>query len=157
MQCIQCVFILDRMRVESGVFYLTISQRSCHVQHSTCSQNTAGQSVFNIQEFLTAFTTLHCTVRQRILHRKCIALQRMRFETRVFYPTISHRSCHVQHSTLQPTLHVQYTRVSSCFFTIRMYYKQVYFTWEKWIQCAYGVFLHCRNCALKHGCFIRRY
>merc|ERR1712015_128187 len=55
------------------------------------------------------------------------------------------------------TLHVQYTRVSSCFFTIIFYCKQVYFTWEKCIQCAYGVFLHCTECALNHGCFIQRY
>merc|ERR1711911_410403 len=65
-----CVPTLHRMCIESRVFYPTISQRSCHVQHSTLSQNTAEQSVFNIQEFQTAFSTLHCTVRQRILNGK---------------------------------------------------------------------------------------
>merc|ERR1712015_332341 len=50
------------------------------------------------------------------------------------------------------TLYVQYTRVSSCFFTIILYCKQVYFTWEKCIECAYGVFLHCTECALNNGC-----
>ena len=55
------------------------------------------------------------------------------------------------------TLYVQYTRVSSSFFTMILYCKLVYFTWEKCIQCAYGVFLHCTECALIHGCFIQRY
>ena len=50
------------------------------------------------------------------------------------------------------TLYVQYTRVSSCFFTIILYCKQAYLTWEKWVQCAYGVFLHCTECALNNGC-----
>merc|ERR1711911_281639 len=35
--------------------------------------------------------------------------------------------------------------------------KKVYFTWEKCIECAYGVFLHCKECALNSGCFIQRY
>merc|ERR1711911_500286 len=68
--CIRCVPTLHRMCVESRVFYPTISQRSFHVQQFTFSKNTAGQSVFNIQEFQTAFSTLHCTGRQHILHEK---------------------------------------------------------------------------------------
>merc|ERR1711911_363371 len=48
-------------------------------------------------------------------------------------------------------------RVSSCFSTILLYFKQVYFTWEKCIECAYGVFLHCTECALNSGCFTQRY
>ena len=55
------------------------------------------------------------------------------------------------------TLHVQYTRVSNCFFNTTLCFNQTFLTWEKWVQCAYGVFLHCRECALNIGCFIRRY
>ena len=65
--CIRCVLVLQRMRVESQWFYLTISQRSCHVQHSTCSQIAVGHSMFNIQEFQNAFSKLHCTVSKCIL------------------------------------------------------------------------------------------
>ena len=78
--CIRCVFILNRKRVESRVFHTTISQRSCHVQHSTCNQNVAIHSMFNIQECVPT------------LHRMCV-------ESRVINPTISLRSCHVQHYT----------------------------------------------------------
>ena len=68
--CIPCFLALHKMCVESRVFYPTISQRSCHVQNSTCNQNVAIHSMFNIIEFQTAFSKLHCTVRQRILHGK---------------------------------------------------------------------------------------
>ena len=92
------------MCIESRVFYTTISQRSCHVQHSTCSQCAVGHSFFNIQEFQTAFSTPRCT--SKPLHLtlgNCIqcafTLYRMRVDTQVFYPTISQRSCHVQHFT----------------------------------------------------------
>ena len=39
------------------------------------------------------------------------------------------------------TLHVQYTRVSNCFFNTTLYCKTAYYTWEKWVQCAFVVFL----------------
>merc|ERR1711911_449197 len=68
--CIRCVPTLHRMRVESRVFYPTISQRSCHVKQSTCNQNVSIHSMFNIQEFQAAFSPLYCTVRQSILHGK---------------------------------------------------------------------------------------
>jgi len=62
---------------------------------------------------------------------------------------------------LQPecsrTLHFQYTRVSKSFFNTTLYCKQVYLTWEKCIQCAYRVLLHCTKCALNYGCLIQRY
>merc|ERR1711911_382756 len=60
-------------------------------------------------------------------------------------------------SKCSPTLSFQYTRVSSCFFNTIVYCKQVYFTREKCIECAYGVFLHCTECALNSRCFIQRY
>ena len=105
--CIRCVLTLHRMHVVSRVFYTTISQRSCHVQHSSCNQNVPIHYMFNIQEFQTAFPTLHCTVCKRILHGKrgysvhtvCPTLHRMRVESRLLYNTISQRSDHVQHST----------------------------------------------------------
>ena len=68
--CIWCVPTLQRMRVESRVFYPTILQRSCNVQHSTSNQNVAIHSKFSIQEFQAAFSPLYCTVRQRIIHGK---------------------------------------------------------------------------------------
>merc|ERR1711946_67993 len=55
------------------------------------------------------------------------------------------------------TLYIQYTRVSNSFFNTTLYCKEAYFTWDKWVQCAYGVFLYCTECALNHGCFIQRY
>ena len=68
--CIRCVLALHRMCVELRVFYPTISQRSCHVQHSTCSHNAAGHSFFNIQEFQAAFSLWYCNVSKCILHGK---------------------------------------------------------------------------------------
>ena len=91
--CTRCVPTLQRMRVESRVFYPMILQRSCHVQQSTCKQNVAIHSMFNIQEFQAAFPPLYCTVSKCIFIRKvqtvCIrcvpTLHRMRVESRVFY------------------------------------------------------------------------
>ena len=105
--CIRCVLALHKMCVESRSFYPTISLRSCHVQHTTCSHSVAIHSIFNIQEFQNAISILHCIVSKWILHGKvgtvCIpcvlTLHKMRIESRLFYPTISQRSCHVQHST----------------------------------------------------------
>merc|ERR1711911_54562 len=45
----------------------------------------------------------------------------------------------------------------AAFSPLILYCKQVYFTWEKCIKCAYGVFLHCRECALNHGSFFQLY
>ena len=69
--CIWCLLTLHGMRVESRVFYLSISQRSYHVQHSTCSQNATGHSIFNIHKFQAAFSPLYCIVNKHILHGKC--------------------------------------------------------------------------------------
>jgi len=90
--CIRCVLALHKMCVESRLFYPTISQRSCHVQHTTCSHNAAEHSMFSIQEFQAAFSSWYCTVRKYILHWKssqsvqtvcsCIA-QNMRWITGV--------------------------------------------------------------------------
>merc|ERR1711911_403566 len=44
--------------------------------------------------------------------------------------------------------------ISSCYFTMILYCQQVNFTWEKCIQCAYRVFLHCTKYALNQGFFI---
>ena len=56
--------------IKHRLFYPTISKRSCHVQHSTCNQNVAIHSMFNIQEFQAAFSPLYCTVSKCILHGK---------------------------------------------------------------------------------------
>ena len=216
-----------------------ILQRSCHVLNSTCNQNVAIHSMFNIQEFQTAFSTLHCTVSKRILHGKsgysvhtvCSYIaQNVRWITGVLCNDIAAilpcralyvqpkctNTLHVQYTRvsswfvrcsvskcvlhrksaynvhtvcfyieqkarwitgvlyhditailpfttlyLQPkcswTHYFQYTRVSNCFFNTTLYCKQAYFTWEKWVQCAYAVFLHCTECALNNGCFIQWY
>ena len=134
--CVRCVPTLHRKCVEYRVFYPTISQRSCHVQHSTCSQNAAGHSIFNIKEFQTAFSTLHCTVSKRILHGK----SGYSVHTECSYPTISQRSCMCTALYLLPkcslALYFRYTRVLSCFFNNILYSKQVHFIRDKWIQCA---------------------
>merc|ERR1711911_204615 len=125
--------------------------------------------MFNLQEFQAAFSTLHCSVRQRILHGKsgysvhtvCSYIaQNVRSITGVLSNDIAAilpcTALYVQ-SKCKHTLYVQYTRVSRFFFTIILYCKQVYFTWEKWVQCEYFVFLHCTECALNNGSFIQRY
>ena len=167
--CIRCVLILHWIRVESRVFYPTISQRSCHVQHSTCNQNVAIYSMFNIQEFQAAFSPLCCTVSTCILHGKTgysvrsvfhSIVQNVRWITGVLANDIAAilpcKALYVQ-PKCSHTLHVQHTRVSSWFFNIILYCKQVCFTQKKCIHCAYGVFLHCTECTLYHGCFIPRY
>ena len=154
------------MHVESRVFYTTISQRSCHVQHSTCSQNAAGHSFFNIQEFQTAFSTQHCTVSKCVLHRKsaytvhsvcCYIAQNARCITGVLYHDIAAilpcTALFVQPKCTH-TLHVQHNRVSNCFFNTTLYCKQAYFTWEKCTQFAYVVFSKCTECAMNNGYFI---
>ena len=151
------------------MFYPTISQRSCHVKHSTCNQNVAIHSLFNIQEFQAAFSPLYFTVSKCILHKKstysvhtvCSYIaQNARWITGVLSNDIAAiLTCTALYvkPKCSRTLHVQYTRVTNCIFNTTFYCKTTYFTWEKWVQCAYGVFLHCTECALNHGCFSRRY
>ena len=167
--CIRCVPTLHRMRVESRLLYTTISQRSYHVQHSTCNKNVAIHSKFNTQEFQARFSTLYCTVSKCVLHRKSVytvhtvfsyIAEKARCITGVLYHDIAAilpcTALYVQQKCSH-TLQVQHTRVSSWFFNIILYCKQVCFTQKKCINCAYGVFLHCTECTLNHGCFIPRY
>merc|ERR1711911_285694 len=125
--------------------------------------------MFNIQEFQDSFSPLYCTVRQRIIHGKsgysvhtvCSYIaQNARCITGVLSNDIAAilpcTSLYVQQKCSH-TLHVQHTGVSSLFFNIILYCKQVCFTQKKCIHCAYGVFLHCTECALNNGCFIQRY
>ena len=53
--CIWFVLVLHKMRVESRLFYLTISLRSCHVQHTTCNHNAAGHSILIYKSFKMLF------------------------------------------------------------------------------------------------------
>ena len=68
-----------------------------------------------------------------------LSLPRICVETRVFYSTISQRSCMctalfvLQKCSL--ALDSRYTRVLSCFFNTILYSKQVNFIRDKWIQC----------------------
>ena len=98
------------------------------------------------------------------VHTVCIrcvpTLHRMRVESRVFYPTKSQRFCHVKQSTCNQNVKYTPCSIYKSFKLLFHHYivlKQVYFTWEKCIECAYGVFLHCTECALNNGCFIQRY
>merc|ERR1711911_74673 len=158
-----CSYIAQNARLITGLLSNNIAailpctalyvQKKCkhtlHVQHT---------------RFQAASLPLYCTVSKFILHGKsgysvhtvcsyiaqnvlCIAsvlsndiAAILPCKERYVQPKFSH------------TLHFQYTRVSSCFFTIILYCKQVYFTWEKYIQCAYDVFLNCTECALNSGC-----
>ena len=67
-KCVQCAFKLQRMSVDRRVFYPKISQRSCYVQHCTCTQKVAMHSMFNIKEFHCGFSTLYYTFSKCILH-----------------------------------------------------------------------------------------
>ena len=125
--------------------------------------------MFNILEFQTAFATLHFTVRQRILHGKsgysvhsvCSYIaQNVRLITGVLSNDIAAiRSCTALYveTKCSHTLQVQYTKVSNCFLKTTFNCKTAYFTGKNWVQCAYGVFLHYKECALNHGYFSRRY
>jgi len=149
--CIRCVPTLHRMHVESRVFYPTKSQRSCHVKHSTCNQNVAIHSMFNIQEFQVSFSPLYCTSSRCILHGKsgysvhsvCSYIaQNVLCITSVLSNDIAAiLPCKARY--VQPkfshTLHFQYTRVSSCFFTIILYCKQVFLHGKS----AYSVYTVC--------------
>ena len=138
--CIRVFLTLQRMHVELRVFYPTISQRSCHVQHSTCNQNVAIHSMFNIQEFQADFSTLHFTISKRILHGKsgysvhtvCSYIaQNVSWITGFFSNDIAAiLPCTLLYvyTKCSHIIHIQYTKVSSCFFTIILYSKQVYFT-----------------------------
>merc|ERR1711911_134232 len=99
--------------------------------------------MFKIQEFQAAFSPLYCTVSNCILHGKsaysvhtmCSYIaQNARRITGVLSNDIAAilpcTALYVQPKCSQ-TLHVQYTRVSSCFFTIILYCKQVYFDMGK--------------------------
>ena len=124
---------------------------------------------FNIQEFQVSFSPLYCTVSKCILHGKsaysvhtvCSYIaQNARWITGLLSNNIAAiLPCTTLY--LQPkysrTVCFQYTRVSNCFFNTTLYCKTAYYTWEKWVHCAYGMVLHCTECALNHGCFIRRY
>ena len=143
------------------MFYPTLSQRSCHVQHSTCNQNIAINSTLNINEFQVSFSPLYYTVSKCILHGKsaynvhmvCSYIaQNARWITGLLFNNIAAiMPCTTLY--LQPnysrTVCFQYTRVSNCFFNTTLYCKTAYYTWEKCRQCAYG--------ALNNGCFIQRY
>ena len=66
--CSKFAFSLQRMRVERRVFYPKISQRSCNVQHCTCTQKVAMHCMFNIKEVQACFSTLYYTFSNCILH-----------------------------------------------------------------------------------------
>ena len=80
-----------------------IQQRSRFVQHCTCTKNVAMHSQFNIQGFQLTVATRYCIVIYCFLDGETVYsvhfFQRVLVKTWVFYPTISQRSCHLQHWT----------------------------------------------------------
>ena len=144
-ECIRCVPTLHRIRVESRVFNPTILQQSCHVKHSTFNQNVAIHSMFDIKEFQVSFSPLFYTVSKFILHGKSgysvhtvfsYIAQNARWITGFLSNDIAAiLPCTAIYLQLKYSRKVffQYSRVSSFFFTIILYCKQVYFTWEKWV------------------------
>ena len=139
--CIRCVLILHGMRVESRVFYPTISQRSFHVQHSKCNRNVAIHSTFNIQEFQAAYSPLYCIVSKCILHWKSA----YSVHTVCSYIALNTR-------WIKGVLSDDIAAILPC-----TALHSAYFTWEKCIKSEYDVFLHCTESALNHGCFIQQY
>ena len=155
---------MRRMCVGTVVFYPTISQWSCHVQHYTCSQNVAVHPMFNIQEFQAAYSMIFFTVRKCILHGKvhivflqfALTLHWMRDKTKVFYPTIYQRSCHVPHSTFSQKNKINIFNIQE----FQAAFSTLYCTVGKCIlhrKSAYSVRLHYKECSLKIRCFIREY
>ena len=134
------------MSVDRRLFYPKISQRSCYVQHYTCTQKVAMHSMFNKKEFQAGFSTFFvCCKQVYFTLEKCVQcafkMQRMGIERRVFYPKISRRSCYAQHCTCTQKLamHSMFNKKEfqagfSTFFVCR---KQVYFSLEKCVQCAF--------------------
>ena len=147
--CIRCVLILQKMHVESRLFYPTISQRSCHVHYSTCKQNVAIYSMFNIQEFQSAFSMLNSIVSKCIWHGKSACSVRFiaenaRWNTGVLSEDIvAILPCTALYMNpkCSHTPYVQYTRVSCSFFKAIWYCKQVYFKGKSVcsVRCLYGI------------------
>ena len=110
---------LQRICVETRVFYPTISQRSCSVQHFTCSKYVAIHSIYNIQEFQAASSTQFCTV------------------SKVF--------------------HIEKEGTVCAYFAKRHSLKWTSIRSWTVLKISYSLRIHCRACALKYECFIRRY
>ena len=70
--CKQFALTIQKMRVETTVFYPKISQRSFHVLHRFCIQYVAMHSKINIKEFQAAFITGCISVNNCILLRVTI-------------------------------------------------------------------------------------
>ena len=110
----------------------------------------------------SCFLTLYCTVSKYILHGKvhivflqfALTLHWMRDKTKVFYPTIYQRSCHVPHSTFSQKNKINNIQEFQAAFST------LYCTVGKCIlhrKSAYSVRLHYKECSLKIRCFIREY
>ena len=109
----------------SRLFYPTISQRSCHVQHGTYIQ-CISILLYVPYTIISSFyinAILYCK-KEYFTWEKCVefalTLHWIGVETRLFYPTISQRSCHIQHCTYIQYIAIQqyfqYTGISSSFF-----------------------------------------
>ena len=121
---IQCALILRRMCVETQVFYTITSKQSFHIQHWTIYQNVAMHSIFNLQEFHSAFSTRYCSIINCILHGLTIYGVRLHCAERglkhkCFYDYIEAILPYTALNHLPKCSHelyVQNTRVSCCFF-----------------------------------------
>ena len=111
-------------------------------------------SMFNIKEFQACFNVFCMLLKILFYMGKVrtvwVCIVEIRVERWVFYPKISHRSCYIQHCTCtqKVAIHSMFNIIEfqACFQRIILHGKS-----------AYSVHLHCRECALKDGCFNRRY
>ena len=107
---------------------------------------------FNGKSQYTVYIIL-CTV-YNILHR-------MRVENRVFYTTISKRSCHLKHCTCFQILAIhRKLDIRSIYSSFKLLFLTINLIVSKCIlheKSEYSVRIYCTECSLKYGCFIRRY
>ena len=138
-KCLECMFKLNRMRVERRLFYPKISKRSCYVQHCTCTQNVAMHSRFNIKEFQAYLSTFFVWCRKfYFTWEKCVQcalkfIGNVRWKTGVLTEEIAAIllcTALYLHPKSSNALYVQYKRVSTIFYNAILYFKLVYFTWK---------------------------
>ena len=105
-----CSYIAEK--VHWNTILLSVSQRSCHVRHCTCTHNVAIYSIFNIQEFEAAFSTLYCRLSNCNKHRKHWNAIDLSDDIAAILPN----TALYLHPKCSHILYIQYTRVWSCFF-----------------------------------------
>ena len=95
--------------------------------HTLFVQYTRVSSWFSHHDIVILASVFYMGKVHTVCIRCVLALHRIYIESRLFYPTISQRSC-------QSMFNIQ--EISSCYFTMILYCQQVNFTWEKCVRCA---------------------